>query len=662
MPNIFERWRMLTAPVVYNITYKGGGDASTQVLNLSALELYQSQDNIRAVVDFLSASIAQLPLKVYVRDGETDRTRDRDSETAQTLWRPNDYMTQFEFFRGLMDEYYIFGCVYVWLMPDTEAPGGWALHIIPTAWVERTVQATPYKPKSLRVRLKNGPTAADIPFDELVQFKTYSPGNPGGYLSPISSLRQQLLEQVESGKFRRQLWRSSGRLNAQITRPKDVERWTDEQRKKFAEAFREAWGAGGSKAGAIPIMEDGMEIKPFATSFKESEWAQSVKLSRESVAAAYRVNPSLIWHSDTQTYASSRDNARALYSECLGPDLQMLQQRINAFLLPKLGAAPRTYVEFDLTEKLKGSFEERAAIYQSACGGPYMTRNEVRAEQNLPPVEGGDELIVPLNVIEGGQASPQDTQGDAYSYPGEDNQAKKLTPCTCKACKEAEEIRIKGKSDKEDDEKVEAVLTAFFNRQARSVIPKIGADASDFWDSERWDKELADDLEPVLVEIADKHGKKTAKQLGAEYVTEKTEKYLAVASEARAKKINETTLEKIMKDLEEEEPDTAHVYEVRTNTAGVLATSAAGAIASFATQEAAHQAISEGAPSVVGRIVEKEWVTGPNARPSHAAMDGERVPLDSDFSNGQHWPGEDIGDPDESCGCNCTTEVVITGG
>lgn len=661
MPNIFERWRMLTAPVIYNITYKGG-DASTQVLNLSALELYQTQDNIRAVVDFLSASIAQLPLKVYVRDGETDRTRDRDSETAQTLWRPNDYMTQFEFFRGLMDEYYIFGCVYVWLMPDIEAPGGWALHIIPTAWVEKTVQATPYKPKSVRVRLKNGPTAADIPFDELVQFKTYSPGNPGGFLSPISSLRQQLLEQVESGKFRRQLWRSSGRLNAQITRPKDVEPWNDEQRKKFAEAFREAWGAGGSKAGAIPIMEDGMEIKPFATSFKESEWAQSVQLSRESVAAAYRVNPSLIWHTTAQTYASSRDNARALYSECLGPDLQMLQQRINAFLLPKLEADPRTYVEFDLTEKLKGSFEERAAIYQSACGGPYMTRNEVRAEQNLPPVEGGDELIVPLNVIEGGQASPQDTQGDAYDYPGEDNQAKKLTPCTCKACKEAEEIRIKGKSDKEDDEKVEAVLTAFFNRQARSVIPKIGADASDFWDSERWDKELTADLEPVLVEIADKHGKKTAKQLGAEYVTEKTEKYLAVASEARAKKINQTTLEKIMKDLEEEEPDTAHVYEVRTSTAGVLATSAAGAIASFATQEAAHQAISEGAPSVVGRIVEKEWITGPNARPSHAAMDGERVPLDADFSNGQHWPGEDIGDPDESCGCNCTTEVVITGG
>ena len=79
-------------------------------------------------------------------------------------------------------------------------------------------------------------------------------------------------------------------------------------------------------------------------------------------------------------------------------------------------------------------------------------------------------------------------------------------------------------------------------------------------------------------------------------------------------------------------------------------------------QEAAHQAISDGASRVVGRVVEKEWITGANARPSHQAMNGERVPLDADFSNGQHWPGEDIGDPEESCGCNCTTEVVISGG
>ena len=663
MASIFERWRLINRPSVINVTVSG--DASTQVLNMSARDLYQTQDNVQAVVNFLSNSIAQLPLKVYRRDGETERTRDRDSVAALLLWRPNDYMTSFEFIRGLAEEYFVFGCVYVWVVPDTKSESGYSMHLVPTEWIQSTEGGTAYKPGTLRVRTKNDSLTVDIPLEEFTQFKTYSPGNPGGYLSPLSALRQTLLEQVEAGRFRRQLWRSSGRLNAQIIRPKDVEPWDEEAKKKFVEAFRAAWGSGGSKAGSIPLMEDGMEIKPFQTSWKEAEWSQSVVFSREAVAAAYGVNPSLIWHSNTQTYASAKDNSRALYADCLGPVLQMFQQRINAFLLPMIGEESNVYVEFDLTEKLKGSFEERASILQSAVGAPWLTRNEARADNNLPPIEGGDELITPLNVTEGGQASPQDTQGDAYDYDGVDNQSKKLEPCGCKQCKQEVELRIKGKSDAEDDETVQKVLVSFFKRQARSIIPKISAGTADFWDAKRWDKELAEDLAPVLQKVSDKHGKAAAEKLGAAYVTELTEDYIETAAQARAKKINEGTLEKITAELErdleeDEEPDVGHVYEVRENTTEVLARAAAGAIASFAIQEAAHQAISEGAPSVVGKIVEKEWVTGPNARESHQAMNGERVPLDADFSNGQHWPGEDIGDPAESCGCNCTTEVVIS--
>ena len=233
----------------------------------------------------------------------------------------------------LCAEFYVFGCTFVWVVPNINKEGGYDLHIIPTNWVVGKTNSTAYGPSTIKVKSSGSSETVEIPSTEFVQFRTYSPGNPGGYISPISALRQTLYEQVESGRFRRQLWRSSGRLNAQIVRPKDVAPWNDEQKKKFATAFREAWSGEGSKAGSIPLLEDGMEIKPFNTSFKEYEWAQSVTLSREAVAAAYRINPSLVWHSNTQTYASAKDNARALYAECLGPDIVMIQQRINAFLL-----------------------------------------------------------------------------------------------------------------------------------------------------------------------------------------------------------------------------------------------------------------------------------------------------------------------------------------
>ena len=105
---------MFKRPSVINVSVSG--DASNQVLNLTAKELYQSQDNLRAVVDFLSNSIAQLPLKVYVRDGETDRKRDRNSVASKLLWRPNADQTEFEFIRALMVEYFVFGSVYVWVL------------------------------------------------------------------------------------------------------------------------------------------------------------------------------------------------------------------------------------------------------------------------------------------------------------------------------------------------------------------------------------------------------------------------------------------------------------------------------------------------------------------------------------------------------------------
>jgi HK97 family phage portal protein len=643
-------------PQVY--FYALGSDAPTQVLNYTAQRLYQSQDNLKAVVDFLAASIAQLPLNVYTRNDETDRERDRKSPAARLLWRPNSAMTEFEFVRALMTEYFVFGAVYVLVLPDADSRSGWQMWPIPSEWVTDTRAANAYSVQSITVIAGQSGNAVEIPHENFIQFKTYSPGNPGGYISPISALRQTLQEQIEAGNFRKQLWHSSGRLNAQIVRPANVEPWTDEQRNRFVTAFREAWGAGGSKAGSIPILEDGMEIKPFQTSFKESQWMESVKLSREACAAAYGVNPSLIWHTDTQTYASSKDNARALYAECLGPVLQMLQQRINSFLLPMVGADPdETYVEFDLTEKLKGSFEERASILQAAVGGPWMTRNEARADNNLPPVEGGDELIVPLNVLEGGQSSPQDThmeeQEPMATEPAEPQKMRKKS--------EAGKLSIKARSSKEEDERMAEVLRSFWRRQSRAVLPKLGAKSAKWWDEDRWNKELADDIEPVIDAVADAHGKEVADAIGSEYRTEQTRKYLRVLAEGRAKAINDSTRQKIQEALdddEDEEDTPAHVFEVReSRDAETFGRSLAIGVAGWAaTREAPAQAEQQG----FHKTVEKRWITGTNPRPEHAAMNGETVPINEAFSNGCEWPGDENGDPDTTCGCNCSTEVIIT--
>ena len=651
MPTLRERWNAFFRPNVYYFTI--GNDAPTSVLNYTAKQLYCTQANLRAVVDYLSNSIAQLPLKVYTRNDETERLRDRTSPAALTLWRPNADQTEYEFIRALAVEYFVFGAVYVWVTPDTESESGYQLRIIPSEWVMNAESATAYAPETIRVCVRNGGTAVDIPRSEFVQFRMYAAGNPGGYLSPISALRQTLEEQIQAGRFRKELWRSSGRLNAQIIRPKDVQPWDDETRKRFIDAFRDSWGAGGSKAGSIPLMEDGMEIKPFQTSFKEQQWMESVSLSREDVAAAYGVNPSLIWHTGTQSYASAKDNARALYADCLGPVLQMFQQRINTFLLPMIGGTPDNYVEFDLNEKLKGSFEERASILQASVGGPWLTRNEARADNNLPPVEGGDELIVPLNVLTGGQASPQDTHMDG-GYPAPVGRPSESGAEPETKDEKPSELRIKARSTKEEDERMADVMKKFFERQKKSVLPKMGAKTAKWWDKKRWDKELADDIEPVLDDVSDSHGEQTSEQLGYSYNTDRTRNYLRAMAVARAGIINDSTYKKLLKADKDHTPE--DVFDKRAGVdAAVIGGALALTVAGWATEESCRQAQDDGDT----RQVYKEWVTGPNPRGSHAMMDGEQVPMGEPFSNGAMWPGDDNLDADESCNCNCHVDIVI---
>jgi hypothetical protein len=276
-----------------------------------------------------------------------------------------------------------------------------------------------------------------------------------------------------------------------------------------------------------------------------------------------------------------------------------------------------------------------------------MTRNEARADSDLPPIEGGDELIIPLNVNNG------------ISNPAVDVDALEDTEKHMRFIphKSADEVRFKAKASESENEEVTDVVSKFIKRQAKSIVPKIGA-GSKWWDEERWNAELAEDLRPVVQSVSDAHGKDIAKQLKTDYNTEQTENYIKALVEGRAKAINSTTKKKLDEALEDEDPDEAisHAFEKREGSdAKIIGENIALVVACWAMGEASRQAKQQGSTASVF----KQWVTGENPREDHAMMDGETVGINDRFSNGADWPGDDILGADGTCGCNCTTEVII---
>lgn len=158
-----------------NVFYVVTPEEMPQVGKMSARQLYATQANLHAVVSFLADSVAQLPLKVYVRDEENSRRRDRDSITAKLLWRPNADQTAYEFINALSIELLLMGCAVMWLLPDPDSESGYQLRIIPREWIVNTERMTNYAPDVLKVHTGAG-QFIDIPRTEFVQFRMYSLG------------------------------------------------------------------------------------------------------------------------------------------------------------------------------------------------------------------------------------------------------------------------------------------------------------------------------------------------------------------------------------------------------------------------------------------------------------------------------------------------------
>ena len=634
-----------TRPTVYVVT-------ASDVRGMSASRLYETQPALRSVISFLADNVAGLPLKCYVRESDTSRPRDTTSTLARLLDSPNGWQTEHELVRATVSEYLLHDVAY-WLSIPYDNEAGWLVASIPSEWV---------KPKTsdglavTRYVVKNpvAHTTIEVDAADMIRFAGWSPHGSASACTRIEALKEILSEQISAWNFRNATWRNGGRVQQWISRPLDAE-WSDGARDRFAKSWKNKFaGDECTDTGGTPLLEDGMRLETTQFNAREAQWAEATKLSREDVCAVYHVNPSLIYHTDAQTYASAKDNARALYADTLAPLLDMLQQRINAYLVPQLGLDASHYCEFDLDAKLRGSFEEQAQVIQSSVGAPWITRNEARARFNLPAIDGADELVVPLNVLEGGQASPTDADGTDEYYAAE--VAVKAAP-----------LRFKGEPVDDDASEIAELLRKFFARQERSVAPRLekAAKADGFpswWDADRWNRELADDLAPVFKRQAAAAGRRALDGLGLDgtYDAQRTDAYMRAMAEGKAKAINNVTQRELQEmldgDFDEDamSATAAGVFErAKDERSDISGRSFATALAGWGALEACRQRGE-------GRRITKTWiVTSGNPRPSHAAMDGETVAYDELFSNGANMPGDGILTPDESCNCMCQVELAI---
>lgn len=503
--------------VTYTINNSDGGSQFANPAKMSPAAMWRTQPHLRTVVDFQARQIGLLGLHLFDRITDDEVKRVRVGKVYDTIKRPNPEQTTSEFVEELVSEWALYNETYVIVLPNIT--GGYDLRVLPADWVTATWKnsfqveyyvITGFDEKEIKVKP-----------EQILHFKGWTAGDPQKGTSPVETLRLILAEQHSARVYRDQVWRKGGRNAGVITRPADAPPWNNPARAKFMRMWTAFTGNSGERAGEDVLLEDGMKYERVALNARDEQFVEASKLSLETVCQVYHINPTMVGMLDNANYSNVREFRRGLYGDTLGPIIKKIEDRFNTFLLPLLGAGTNMYVEFNVEAMLKGSFEEQAGVVNTSTGRPWQTVDEARKLFNLPPLPGGDKLVMPLNLVAVGEDDGNDVTTEMgadelvargnYAAtlirsgfdPNESMQAAGLPavphlgllPVTVQRPTDG---GAEGTVDQalvdEITKSPEEVFTKFLERQASAVLSRKKAGREDWWDEDRWMRELFDDL------------------------------------------------------------------------------------------------------------------------------------------------------------------------
>lgn len=235
--------------------------------------------------------------------------------------------------------------------------------------------------------LYNDPKRGQIIFtrDELLHFKNFSKNGIVG-----TSIKKYMSDVIESEQYARKIIKNKNRTGLQD--PVVVHYSGDlnsEKRNKIQKKFAEIGGA--KNAGKVIPLPIDFDIKQLETKLVSNQFFQLQGLTTRQIANAFGVKSFQLNDMEKSTYNNIEQQNRAFYSDTLQNVLTEYEQEMDYILLKS--NEKKYYWQFNVDAILRSDIESRYRAYQIGISGAFLQPAEARAKENLPFVEGTDELF-----------------------------------------------------------------------------------------------------------------------------------------------------------------------------------------------------------------------------------------------------------------------------
>lgn len=345
---------------------------------------------VYACVRILSETVGSLPLFLYRRLPNGGKEKAVDNPLFFVLHnRPNPENTPIEFKEMLTAHVALWGNGYA----EIERNGA-----------GKPIALWPLRPDRMQVERKKGlllyhytlPNGQPVTLPKRLVFHVRGLGSNNliGF-SPIAMARNAVGLSLATEQYGSLFFSNGAEPGGVLKHPGQL---GDEGHQNLKESWKEMH-EGLLNSHRIAILEEGMDYKQIGIPPEDAQFLQTRQFQKRDIFSIYRVPPHLGGMLEDATFSNVEQMGISFTSLTMLPWFVRWEQAVDRDLLMP-SEQLQLFTEFLVNALLRGDIDSRYQAYQTGRLGGWLNANEIRAFENMNPIEGGDDYWMPLNVTE----------------------------------------------------------------------------------------------------------------------------------------------------------------------------------------------------------------------------------------------------------------------
>jgi HK97 family phage portal protein len=347
---------------------------------------------VYACINTIASDMSKLPPQVFAKDLSTGALTARRSDYYVALMTaPNQFQTCADFLYSFVQSYLMQGNTYAFCRRNARGEIS-EMHILNPYRVQPLIADDGSIFYRCSEDLLAGVEAGQIvPERDMIHHRLpLLPGYPLVGVTPIFAAAASSAVGLKILQNSQTFFANSSRPSGALVTDKPVlEDKATRIKQEWDEAFR------GENYGKIAILSNGFKWEPLTITAQDAQLIEQLRWAVEDVARVFRVPPFMLGDMQKVSYRNTEQLSRMYLNGCLSTHVGALEQRFaRAFEF-----GPTFVFQFDLSELLRTEIDVRFGAYEKALLSGWQSINDVRAQEGLTPVKGGEVPRVQMQMV-----------------------------------------------------------------------------------------------------------------------------------------------------------------------------------------------------------------------------------------------------------------------